>query len=699
MVFPNLTETPRQLPLILIADDDRIARHILSQTLKQLSCQIIEAIDGQQCLELFLAHQPDIIILDGKMPVMDGFTCCQKIRELPEGQHVPILMITGLENEASVIQAFAAGTTDYVTKPINPIVVGRRLRQMYEVAQAQTKLRVSEEQHRTLLNSLKEVIFKTTPEGQFTFLNRAWMDVTGFSVEESLNKTLADFIHPCDRHRHANRSGQASPESGKNQSGKYQSGKYQDGDCWQYTIRLLRRDRQIAWVEVSACPVFADDGQYQGISGRLVDVTERKQRERYRQVVHITTRLLAESNHLQTTLRRWIQVICGHFDWDAGILWQLNQQQTELRAVGIWHRKKPDLAGFGDLMPTQVFQLDRVLLGRLQVQPPTNSIQLSQLTGANHSSFAWGSVISTPIRTGGQLLGLATFFSQDSQTVEPEFYRVMEGIGTQFGQFLRRKQVEAELHQQHLLLQSELQQASEYVRSLLPAAMTDRVTIQSQFVPSMQLGGDAFDYYWLDQDRLVIYLLDVTGHGIKSALLSVSVLNMLRSRVLANVQFDSPKAVLTSLNQFFQISDTRDDYFTIWYGVYNYKTGQLTYASAGHPPALLLSANGADLNGADLTVQSLKATGTPIGLFAGLHYTDKTVQIPSGSQLFLFSDGVYEIQQANGTIWGLPALTELLKSYRQQQRKELSYLFRNIQVLSNQQLLEDDFSIVELRVP
>ncbi|NJR66929.1 MAG: response regulator [Leptolyngbyaceae cyanobacterium CRU_2_3] len=195
MTSPNLSESHNRFPLILIADDDRFARKILSHTLEQSAYRIIEAKDGQQCLELFLKHQPDIIILDGKMPVMDGFTCCQKLRDLPEGQHVPILMITGLEDEASINQAFAAGTTDYITKPINSIVVVHRLQRMYEASQSNIRLRISEEEHRTLLNSLKEVVFKTTPEGKLTFLNTAWVEVTGFTVEESLeNHFLISFI-------------------------------------------------------------------------------------------------------------------------------------------------------------------------------------------------------------------------------------------------------------------------------------------------------------------------------------------------------------------------------------------------------------------------------------------------------------------------------------------------------------------------
>jgi serine phosphatase RsbU (regulator of sigma subunit) len=245
---------------------------------------------------------------------------------------------------------------------------------------------------------------------------------------------------------------------------------------------------------------------------------------------------------------------------------------------------------FAKSAKTYVYKLDLDWINQLQfeLEPAKTMKRLSQAIGFSEHLFDVASSTSIVIRTEGQLLGIVTFFSHDSQSVEQEFCKFIDGIGTQLAQFICCKQVEAELHRQNILLQSELQQASEYVRSLLPATMIDRVTIQSQFVPSMQLGGDAFDYYWLDENRLVVYLLDVAGHGIKSALLSASVMNILRSRALANTQFDSPKSVLTSLNQFFQMSDTGDDYFTIWYGVYNYQTNQLTYSSAGHPSALLL---------------------------------------------------------------------------------------------------------------
>ncbi|NJN76065.1 MAG: SpoIIE family protein phosphatase [Synechococcaceae cyanobacterium RL_1_2] len=113
-------------------------------------------------------------------------------------------------------------------------------------------------------------------------------------------------------------------------------------------------------------------------------------------------------------------------------------------------------------------------------------------------------------------------------------------------------------------MQSELDGASNYVRSLLPApAQVESVNVDQAFLPSIQLGGDVFDYYWLDRDHFVFYLLDVAGHGVKSALLSVSVLNVLRSQSLNNTDFYEPGSVLSGLNRVFQMNDRGEDYFTI----------------------------------------------------------------------------------------------------------------------------------------
>ena len=154
-------------------------------------------------------------------------------------------------------------------------------------------------------------------------------------------------------------------------------------------------------------------------------------------------------------------------------------------------------------------------------------------------------------------------------------------------------------------LRADLDEAAEYVSSLLPAPLAGNITTESQFIPSAQLGGDCFDYYWLDSNYLAMYLLDVSGHGVGSALLSVSVLNVLRTQSLPNTDFCRPSQVLSALNNAFQMSAQGDKYFTIWYGVYNAVNRQLVYASAGHPPAVLLT--GASETATE--VQRLESTG------------------------------------------------------------------------------------------
>jgi sigma-B regulation protein RsbU (phosphoserine phosphatase) len=139
-------------------------------------------------------------------------------------------------------------------------------------------------------------------------------------------------------------------------------------------------------------------------------------------------------------------------------------------------------------------------------------------------------------------------------------------------------------------LNEELVEAADYVKNMLPEPINEGlVKTDWRFIPSTSLGGDAFGYHWIDGDHFAIYLLDVSGHGVGAALLSVSVMNALRSQTLPQTDFKDSKQVLESLNIAFPSEENNDMFFTIWYGVYNKRTRELRYASGGHPPALLLS--------------------------------------------------------------------------------------------------------------
>lgn len=147
----NITP-PRDPPLVLIVDDDQFMRIQLRHAMEQSGYQVVQASDGDQAISIYLDRQPDIVLLDAMMPVMDGFACCQLLRSLVNNEQVtsklPILMITALEDQHSVDQAFAVGATDYITKPIHWAVLRQRVGRLLEASQAMEALQQQTERAR-----------------------------------------------------------------------------------------------------------------------------------------------------------------------------------------------------------------------------------------------------------------------------------------------------------------------------------------------------------------------------------------------------------------------------------------------------------------------------------------------------------------------------------------------------------------------
>jgi sigma-B regulation protein RsbU (phosphoserine phosphatase) len=253
---------------------------------------------------------------------------------------------------------------------------------------------------------------------------------------------------------------------------------------------------------------------------------------------------------------------------------------------------------------------------------------------------------------------------------------------------LRLHQLSRDLQIQKQLLETELAEAAMYVQSLLPDPMAGKVCIDSRFIPSRQLGGDCFDYYWLDPDYLMIYLLDVSGHGLGSALPSISVLNLLRSQSLPDVNFYQPHDVLRALNETFQMNNQNEKYFTIWYGVYNQSKRQLTYASAGHPPAILIAHTPENT----VQIQRFRTPGLPIGMLSDAMFTSGRQQIPSGSKLYIFSDGIYDLNQPMGQPWGLDTFVNLLAK----DNVSLDEILDTIRALSGSDTFSDDVSLLQI---
>ena len=187
-------------------------------------------------------------------------------------------------------------------------------------------------------------------------------------------------------------------------------------------------------------------------------------------------------------------------------------------------------------------------------------------------------------------------------------------------------------------LNAELSGAVDYVRSLLPRPLSDqRVSADWRMTTSAQLGGDGLGYHWLDSEKFAFYLLDVSGHGVKSALLAVSILDTLRTHSLADTDWSDPGAVLASLNHAYLSQGPDRLHFTIAYGVFDIGTGQLRYAAGGHPPAVL--------RGAAKGASRIPASGPPVGCFPNAQFPTVECPLRFPADVYLFSDGVFDARR------------------------------------------------------
>lgn len=243
-------------------------------------------------------------------------------------------------------------------------------------------------------------------------------------------------------------------------------------------------------------------------------------------------------------------------------------------------------------------------------------------------------------------------------------------------------------------LDKELADAAAYVRSILPPPTNAPLRVDWKYRPSSELAGDSFGYHGIDSEHFAIYLLDVCGHGVGACLLSVSAINVLRSGSLPGVDFRKPSEVLTALNNAFPMERQNNLYFTLWYGVYHAPSRVLSYASGGHPPALLLEPGVAG----KFQSRRLSSNGMIIGMMEDMHFAEKTCEIPAEARLIVLCDGCYEIRSASGEMGDYETFQAFLQA-----NASASDLLERVETWTVQKhgdkTLEDDFSIIEVQFP
>lgn len=248
-------------PLLLVVDDDMGSLIMAEEALDEAGFRVQQAENGVEALEYCKKEVPDLIVMDVVMPKMNGFDACSHVRASEWGQHIPLLMVTGLEDLESINQAYEVGATDFLTKPINFFVLPHRVRYMLRGKETADRLRSSQ----SLLDTAQRIAKLGHWEWNRNTGQTRWSDscgelipVDGF-VEHGTMLSLQDYIHENDL---------SSVIESFDLS-------ITDTQTYQVEFRLLIPGASERIIRMQGEPQIDENGECLSMVGTIQDITER----------------------------------------------------------------------------------------------------------------------------------------------------------------------------------------------------------------------------------------------------------------------------------------------------------------------------------------------------------------------------------------------------------------------------------------
>jgi PAS domain S-box-containing protein len=249
-------------------------------------------------------------------------------------------------------------------------------------------------------------------------------------------------------------------------------------------------------------------------------------------------------------------------------------------------------------------------------------------------------------------------------------------------------------------MKNDLDVAARIQRSLLPenAPQFENVNFSWVFQPCDELAGDTLDIVALDERRCAVYTVDVSGHGVPAALLSVTLSHWFSRLFLgpgdASVSSEqdlpsyfSPAGVAEELNRQFQMNLENAQYFTMCYGVIDTNTREFRYVTAGNPPVLVDRRTGPP--------EVLEVSGFPIGIVEQPNYTEQVIELNPRDRILLYTDGVVEAENADEKAFGIDGLMEeVMKKDRESLDGRVESIIESVRSWVGSRGFSDDVSIL-----
>ncbi len=638
--LPTPGGSAQSRPRVLVADDNPDLRRYLT-TLLSAQFNVEVADDGADALARIEENPPDLLISDVMMPRLDGYELLARLREAPETQELPVILLSARAGEEAAIEGLEAGADDYLPKPFSGRELLARVRAHVDLSalrrQAAAAVRAERRRLEQTLQQLPAgVMLAEAPSRRVLLGNEQAAEILGHGILPHVSEGDYDDyrLFTPGRVRIKREDGPLARA-------------IRLGDVTEDEDMLYEKpDGRMITVRVSAGPIRDEAGEV--VAGVLVfqDVSERVRSERLLTAQRDILAVIAAAEPLPRTLEAIVRTAESLSDSGArASILLLSEDGRHLD-----HGAAPSLPA----------EYNRAIDG-IEIGPAAGSCGTAAFRGTEvivtdtFSDPLWAdfrelvaehglrACWSMPIRADdGGLVGTFAVYYDEVRPPAAEDRRVVDLLSQAAGVAIGRARDAANRARRLLELQS----------SLLPRALPEVPGLAAAvtFHPAergLEVGGDFYDLFPLPDGAWGFVIGDVCGHGAEAA--AVTALTRHTTRSVARLE-EPPSRVLEIVNEELRQSD-HQRFCTAQYGRLD-PVGdgfRLTLACGGHPPPLIRRASG--------RIEALRSHGPLLGVFAGARFPEANVILRAGDVLMLYTDGLIE---RNPRLEGEGALRSLL---------------------------------------
>ncbi|MCZ6860269.1 MAG: SpoIIE family protein phosphatase [Alphaproteobacteria bacterium] len=543
-----------------------------------------------------------------------------------------------------------------------------------ERKQAEEALRESEQLLQTILDHMPAPVYLRDVDGRFMLINRGYEEIHQVTRDDVRGKRL----HEVFSQELADEYGTLDPEIVKQR-------RVLEGE---ETHQLADGEHTLAVVKF---PIFDPAGEVVAVGGVDVDITERKRVEEalrettaFLQLNQIITRAANEAVSIDDAMQTAVDQVCAHTGWPVGHAYLLDEAAGDLVTSGIWHlddaeafetfRSVTEATRFvpGVGLPGRVLaSAEPVWIFDITKEPNFPRAKLATEIGVRAG-------VAFPVLVGPKVAAVLEFFSTEVVEAYEPLLEVMAQIGTQLGRVIERIRAEHvlleakdEVESANLALEraydvikvqnermaAELNVAHDIQMSMVPLIFPafpdhDEFTVFAVLEPAREVGGDFYDFFFIDEDRICVCIGDVSGKGVPAALFMAVAKTLIKSRARDDL---STASILTHVNDELSADNKENMFVTLFIGIANIRSGEVIYTNAGHNPPYVRRADG-----------SLKRLderhGPVIGAMEGMVYGEDSVKLAPADILFLYTDGVTEAMDGDDTLFSDERLEGVLEA-------------------------------------